>query len=266
MTSSTEGGAALVGLQREGPLAVLTINRPERLNAMSLALWRALAAQVSALSGETDLRCLILRGAGGKAFGAGADISEFPELRFSREQAIGYAAAIEPTLAALAACPIPTLAAIEGVCTGGALELALLCDLRISNESGRFGIPINRIGHCLPYPAMEALVELVGRSRALEILLEGRVVGAQEAYAMGMVNRVVPDEGFGEAIAACAERIMGGAPLAARRHKIMARRVLEPRSLTQAEKDSAYDLCDSADYREGVTAFLEKRKPRFEGR
>ncbi len=106
----------------------------------------------------------------------------------------------------LAGFPAPTLAAIEGVCAGGGLELALLCDLRIANESARFGIPINKIGHCLPYPAMVALVELVGRSSALEILLEGRVFGAAEAKAMGLVNRVVADEDFDTEIEAAAPR------------------------------------------------------------
>ncbi len=253
----------LVLKQRDGAVVTLTINRPERLNAMSLALWKALGEEIRSLAGDAELRCLVLRGAGGKAFGAGADIAEFPEKRFSAAQAVAYAEEIDPTLEALADFPAPTLAAIEGVCAGGGLELALLCDLRISNESGRYGIPINRIGHCLPFPAMRALVELVGRSTALEILLEGRVVGAEEAKAMGLVNRVVADAAFEEEVAAAVARIARGAPLAARAHKLMARRALDATALSQTELKSAYDLCDSEDYREGVTAFLEKRSPNF---
>ncbi len=140
------------------------------------------------------------------------------------------------------------------------------CDLRLCNSSARFGIPINRIGHCLPYGGMVALVELVGRATALEILLEGRVIDAQEAYAKGLVSRVLGDPDFEAAAQAAAQRIAAGAPLAARAHKVFARRALDPKSLTEAEWDDPYKTCDSEDYREGVRAFLAKETPVFKGK
>jgi enoyl-CoA hydratase/carnithine racemase len=169
-------------------------------------------------------------------------------------------------MAAVADCPWPTLAMIRGACVGGGLELAVNCDLRICGAGARFGIPINRIGHCLPMPAMRALVELVGRSVALEVLLEGRIINACEAKDIGLVNRVVPDEELAAEAGATAERIARGAPLAARGHKRLAHRALDPRPLSEQDWAAAFETCDSADYREGVRAFLAKEQPVFKGR
>ena len=180
-------------------------------------------------------------------------------------QARAYARRVDAAMEAVADCPWPTLAMIRGACVGGGLELAVNCDLRICAEEARFGIPINRIGHCLPMPAMRALVALVGRSIALEILLEGRVVSASEAKEMGLVNRVVRDEALASEVEAVATRIARGAPLAARDHKRLARRAEDPQPLTEADLMAAFEVCDSADYREGVRAFLAKEKPVFKG-
>jgi enoyl-CoA hydratase/carnithine racemase len=155
---------------------------------------------------------------------------------------------------------------IHGACTGGGLELATMCDLRITGESGRFGIPINRIGVVLGYPEYRAFLELVGRAVALELLLEGRVIGAAEAQAKGLVNRVVPDAALADEVAATVRRIAAGAPLANRWHKKFAERLADPRALTEAEYREPYDAVETEDYREGTRAFLEKRKPVFRGR
>jgi enoyl-CoA hydratase/carnithine racemase len=252
-------------LARDGDIATVALNRGERLNAFNLAMWDALAGVMAAVNADAGLRCVVLRGAGEAPFGAGADIAEFESVRADAAQARAYARRVDAAMEAVAECPWPTLAMIRGACVGGGLELAVNCDLRICGAGARFGIPINRIGHCLPLPAMRALVELVGRSTALEILLEGRVVKAHEAKDMGLVNRVVPDEELAAEAAAAAARIAAGAPLAARGHKRLARRALDPRPLDEADVMAAFEVCDSADYREGVRAFLAKEKPVFKG-
>ena len=259
MTNSVE-------VTRDDAVATLWLNRPERMNALDLETWRRLGEALAELNRDDSLRCLVLRGRGGKAFAAGADISEFEAERFSAEQAERYAATMHPALEALAAAPDPSLAAIEGVCTGGGLELALCCDLRLCNASARFGIPINRLGHVLPYEGLVPLVQLVGRAVALELLLEGRILDAREAGEKRLVNRVVEDAVFEAELAATTARIAAGAPLAARWHKRNVTRALDPRPLDAEELRQPFLSCDSADYREGVRAFLAKRKPVFEGR
>jgi len=255
-----------IQVTRQGAVAQVTINRPDRLNAFSLAMWARLGDAVSELAGDSGLRCLVLRGAGGKAFAAGADIAEFGAVRSSASQAAAYAEVVDRAIDAVRDCPCPTVALIEGACVGGGLELAVHCDLRLSNASGRYGIPINRLGHCLPYGAMVTLVELAGRATALEILLEGRVFSAEEAYAKALVTRVVPDEAFEAEAAAMVRRIADGAPLAARWHKQFATKALHPENITEEEWAAPFESCDTEDCKEGVRAFLAKEKPRFSGR
>lgn len=255
-----------VQLQRADAIATVTLNRPERRNAFNLEMWAALGDVMTELNGDDSLRCIILRGAGDKAFAAGADIAEFSKVRASRQQAEAYAKVMDRATDAVRDCPHPTVAAIRGACVGGGLELAVHCDLRISGRSGRIGIPISRIGNALPYAAMIALVEAVGRPTVLELLLEGRIFTADEACAKGLVTRVVDDADLDTEVAATAERIAAGAPLVARAHKLFSRKAGAPLDLTGKDWVAPFEICDSDDYREGIRAFLAKETPDFNGR
>src|SRR5207248_9098970 len=183
----------LVRVSRDGAIATVVLNRPEKLNALTKPMWRELGETVGALSSDEDLRCIILRGAGEKAFSPGNDIGEFATERANKAQAIAYGHAMHTTASALANCRHPLVAQIHGICVGGGLEIAALCDLRICGESSRFSAPVNNLGLVMAYPEMAPLVQEVGTAVALEILLEGRIFDAREALAKRLVTRVVAD-------------------------------------------------------------------------
>ncbi len=254
-----------VQMQRDGAIATITLNRPQRRNAFNLEMWAALGDVMTELNDDESLRCVILRGAGDKAFAAGADIAEFSKVRANGKQAEAYAKIMDRATDAVRDCPHPTVAAIRGACVGGGLELAIHCDLRISGRSGRIGIPINRIGNALPYAAMIALVEAVGRPTVLELLLEGRIYTADEACAKGLVTRVVEDKELDGEVKATAGRIAAGAPLVARAHKSFSRKAGAPLDLKGTDWIAPFKICNSDDYGEGIRAFLAKETPNFTG-
>jgi len=251
---------------RAGPVATVVLNRPEKLNALTKAMWRALGETIAALSADDSLRCVVVRGAGERAFSPGNDIAEFAAERSSKAQAIEYGRIMHATAEALARCRHPLVAQIHGICVGGGLEIAALCDLRICGEGSRFGAPIKNLGLVMAYAEMAPLVRLVGADVALEVLLEGRIFGAAEAKDKRLVTRVVPDAEVAAEVAATAQRIAEGAPLVARWHKRFARRLAEARPLSDAERDECFDCFDTEDFRIGYAAFLAKRKPEFRGR
>ncbi len=253
-------------VERDGPIATVVLNRADKLNALTRSMWQALGGAITTLSADDDLRCVIVRGAGDKAFSPGNDIGEFATARANQVQAIEYGRIMHTTAQALAECRHPLVAQIHGICVGGGLEIAALCDLRVCGESSRFGAPIKNLGLVMAYPEMAPLVRLVGASVALEILLEGRIFGATEAKEKGLVTRVVPDADVAAEARAAAERIAEGAPLVARWHKKFARRLADPRPLTEAERDECFDCFDTEDFRIGYAAFLAKQKPKFVGR
>jgi len=255
-----------VYLERGGSIATVVLNNPEKLNALSFGMWMRLGEIMRELDADDAVRCIVLRGAEEKAFAAGADISEFEEMRGSARVAKDYGGKIEGTMRAVKECRHPTVAMIHGVCVGGGLEIASQCDLRICGASSRFGIPINKLGLVVGYGEMAALIDLVGRATALEILLEGRVFSAEEAMQKGLVNRVVADDLVGSEALAAAGRIAAGAPLVARWHKAFARRLADPRPLSEAERDEGYACFDTEDYRIGFSAFLTKQRPQFKGK
>lgn len=251
---------------RDGDILTLALNRPHKLNAMTKPLWRALGAAFREADADGTLRCIVLRGTGGKAFSPGNDIAEFETERANVDQARAYGAVMHETLAAIRGCRHPTVALIEGICVGGGLEIAGCCDLRICGEGSRFGAPINRLGLVMAYPEIGALLRLAGRSATLEILLEGRIFGAAEAKEKGLVTRVVPDDRVADEAYAVARRIADGAPLVARWHKRFLDRLEAGGPLTEAEMDEGYACFGTEDFRIGYRAFLAKEKPRFEGR
>ena len=255
-----------ITMTRDGAIATVVLDRPEKLNALTRAMWEHLGDTIAALSTYESVRCVIVRGAGEKAFSPGNDIAEFASARANKAQAIGYGRSMHRTAAALAQCPHPLVAQIHGICVGGGLEIAALCDLRICGAGSRFGAPIKNLGLVMAYPEMAPLVRLVGPAVTLEILLEGRVFAAEEALAKGLVTRVVPDDQVTSETRATAQRIAAGAPLVARWHKKFARRLADARPISPAEHDEAFDCFDTEDFREGYAAFLAKRTPNFRGR
>jgi enoyl-CoA hydratase/carnithine racemase len=256
----------LIQVTRDGSVATVVLNRPEKLNALTKAMWKALGEAVERLSADDGLRCVIVRGAGERAFSPGNDIAEFATERSNRAQAIEYGRIMHATANALAGCRHPLVAQIHGICVGGGLEIAALCDLRICGESSRFGAPIKNLGLVMAYPEMAPLVRLAGADVALEILLEGRIFGAAEAKEKHLVTRVVPDVHVATEVRATAERIADGAPLVARWHKKFARRLADTRPITAAEYDECFACFDTVDFRIGYTSFVAKQKPEFVGR
>ena len=256
----------LILCTRDGHVATVTLNRPDKLNAMTRPMWQRLGALMRELSADDTLRCIVLRGAGGKAFSPGNDIGEFATTRSNFDQGKAYGATLHGALGAIAECTHPTVALIEGICVGGGLEMAALCDMRICGESSRFGVPINKLGLVMAHAELAALVQLAGRATALELLLEGRIVGAREALDKQLVHRVVADDQVEAEAYATARRIAAGAPLVARWHKQFLRRLAVDAPLSEAERDEGFRCYDTEDFRIGYQAFLDKATPGFVGR
>lgn len=250
-------------------LATLTIANPGKLNAIDHAMWREMKAGLDELAADDTLRCLRVRGADGDppAFAAGGDLEEFLDLRMTSIDAYAYhEGAVAPALTALAEFPLPVVAEITGPCIGGGLEIACCCDIRIAADNASFGAPILKLGFSMYAGELAHVLPVAGPAVTSEILLEGRILNADEAMQKGLLSRVVPTASLvDESLAAC-RRIVQGAPLVARQHKQWIRRLRQGAPLSDAEKRASLALVDSADYREGLNAFFAKRRPQFAGR
>lgn len=246
-------------------IATVTLSNPDKLNAINGAMWRQLKVVMDELSARDDLRCIVIRGAG-EVFAAGGDIEEFRTARASVDLALAYHEAVGAALAAISQCPLPTVAAIQGPCVGGGLEIACACDLRIAGASAKFGAPILKLGFSMYPGELNGLLQLAGPAVVKEMLLEGRLFDANEAYAKGLLSRVVADAVVIDEAMATARRIAAGAPLVARWHKQWIARLLTGEPLSTQEKRDSFAFLASADYAEGLAAFSEKRAPKFVGK
>jgi enoyl-CoA hydratase len=253
-------------VERLDDIAVVALNRPHKLNAFTKDMWRRLGEVAVELAADGDLRCVVMRGAGDRAFSPGNDISEFENERANAAQAEAYGRLMHGTIEALRSWPVPKVAMIKGVCVGGGLEVAGLCDIRICGESSRFGAPIAKLGLVMAYPELSCLRDLVGPQVTYEILLEGRIFDADEALQKGLVSRVVPDAEVETEAMAAARRIADGAPLVHRWHRKFLARLEDSTPLTKAEKRETFVCYDTEDFRIGYKAFLDKMKPEFKGK
>ena len=250
-------------VDQQETIATVTINRPEKLNAIDTVTARGLSSAFDMLSADETVRVVVLRGAGERAFGVGADISEFGERRDNPEQALDYESAWG---AGLANCRHPVIAMITGYCIGGSLGLLPDTDLRIAGESARFAIPAGRLGITYGHDDIDKLKRLISHAHALEMLLEASQFPAEHALAIGLVNRVVTDDNVEKETYACAERIAANAPLSARWHKKFARRLLDPTPLSDKEKREPMACFATEDYAIGRAAFANRTQPQFRGR
>jgi len=252
----------------EGGVGWLTFNNPQRRNAVSLEMWQGIGDAIEAFQRDSTVRVVVMRGAGGRAFAAGADITEFDAQRANAEQRRRYGEISARGARALAQLDKPLLAMIRGYCIGGGLAISLNADVRFATPGSTFGIPAAKLGLGYEYAGTAALARLVGPSTARDILFSARFLDADEALRIGLVNFVVPDDELEARVRDYAKTIAANAPLTIRAAKA-AINAFERYSRDQETREIAalVDACfDSEDYKEGRRAFAEKRAPKFEGR
>ena len=252
--------------ESDGPIATLTFNRPEARNAMTWDMYQALVDACDRVEGDSSIRVLILKGAGGKAFVAGTDISQFTDFR-TAEDGIKYEARIDQVLDRLERVSKATIAEVQGVAAGGGCGIALTCDLRVATPDSSFGIPVTRtLGNCLSGATYSRLMDLLGPGVVKDMLLTGRFIPGAEALALGIVNRLEPAETIDAAVRDYAMRIAANAPLTITATKEMIRRLMAARRLRTGDDHDIVTMCyTSRDFREGIDAFLAKRPPKWTG-
>lgn len=265
MTSAPD---AHILVQHDGAIATVVFNRPRMRNAISLAMWGEIARVTQGLIKDDSVRAIVYRGAGTEAFASGADISEFSENRKDTETALRYNAVTATAYSSIRACPKPTVAMIHGFCMGGAMGIAMACDLRFAAEGAKFGIPAARLSIIYPPEAISDLVDLVGPAYAKDILYSARTLGDREALAIGLIQRLVEAADLDRVTYDYLRQVADNAPLSVRGCKLTIQAALagyteESRQRLQALSLEAFE---SEDYKEGTRAFLEKRPPRFQGR
>jgi enoyl-CoA hydratase len=252
----------------ENGIGWVTFNNPERRNAVSLEMWQALGDIMQAFEADDAVRVVVLTGAGGKAFVAGADISEFEEQRANDGQRQSYGVVSGRGYGSLTRCSKPVIAMIRGYCIGGGLLIALAADIRFATPDSKFGVPAAKLGLGYDYPGVAALARLVGPARTADILYSARHLEADEALRHGLIEFVVRDRLLEDSVTEYAESITRNAPLTIRAVKasLQAYSRYTQRTDLAAVEEQIKRCYDSEDYREGRRAFMEKRKPEFRGR
>lgn len=262
------GGTAVVdhiGLQLLADVAVVTLARPDQYNALSRASWNRLVQVFEDLSTSTVLRAIVIRGVGDRAFAAGADIKEFPDVRLTTQDAVGYNETISAALNAVQSVPVPVIAMISGLAVGGGCELAAACDVRIASSNARFGLPIGRLGVTLGYTEANALSRLIGPAELKYLVFSGDLIDAEEALRIKLVQRVVPGQELVERTVSLLEAIRASSPVTIRAAKAVAD--MCGRTLTAADTEALTRMIVQAyggpELKEGVAAFLEGRPANF---
>ncbi len=252
----------------EGGVGLVTFNQPEKRNAMSVAMWQGLGEILDEFADDDAVRVVILTGAGHKAFVSGADISQFEKARSNADAQREYDRLTSAGRDKLANFPKPTIARIRGFCLGGGLGIAMMADLRIAAQDSAFGIPAARLGIAYGPDMTRRLVQLVGPAHARMLLYTGARIDAEEAQRIGLVNRTVKDDELSDVVLELAGTLADNAPLSLRAAKVMVEQVTRDESRRdRIAMDAVIQACfDSEDYREGRTAFMEKRRPIFKGR
>jgi enoyl-CoA hydratase/carnithine racemase len=254
--------------RREGAVGHLVFNNPAKLNAVSLDMWDGFVGMLKDYANDPEVRCVVVSGAGGKAFVSGADISKFESERANAEAQERYDAISKQGYEALYDFPKPTIAKVTGYCIGGGMNLAACCDLRYCNDSARFGVPAAKLGLGYGFLRIERLSRIIGLPRAMEFLFTAKQYSAEEAYEMGLVHGVAPDAELDAMVGNITGAIAQNAPLTIALAKAAAREIAKPESKQDHRKlDAMVKACfDSEDYKEGRRAFMEKRKPSFKGK
>lgn len=251
-------------VERQGPVVRITLNRPEARNALTIPMYERLQALSGELAADPGIRVITLRGAGGKAFAAGTDIAHFQTFR-SGEDGIAYERRIDACIDALARLPVPTVAIVEGYAVGGGLAIAAACDLRIATPDARFGIPIAKtLGNCLSAASCARLVQGLGVARTKRILFLSQMIGAEEALATGFVAEIAERDALDARAAAMVETLVEAAPITLAATKEALDRLAQQN--LPAIDDLVRHTYGSEDFKEGVAAFLARRKPVWRGR
>jgi enoyl-CoA hydratase/carnithine racemase len=253
-------------VEREGPVGRLVLDNPSHRNAISAEMWRAIPKALAEFDADASVRCVVIRGEGTTAFAAGADISEFESNRSTESQVKAYEAATSAAHLAIESSPKPVIALIHGYCVGGGLAVALSCDLRYADQSSRFAIPAARLGVGYGVRGTNRLVATVGHAAAREIMFSARRYGADEALAVGLVNRVLPDAELDAYVHGVAIELAQNAPLTITASKAVINALVEGQGDFSVAEAAVARCMNSDDYIEGRRAFMDKRTPAFKGK